>query len=233
MLRLVSGQAANAEDHRIFHHINGITKKTSNKQVITTLLVRLQAERKIGRKHAAKQQGYISKLSVSSYPQNTRVPISVKTKHSREWQGHLQEISEDYQAEGSNEITPPRKEPEDAADKVSACQVEQRSSEGHTKSQTTSNQNMDQYKLQANLGKALSVVLGQNEEVERIDKRPLELKKSKHKNKHLERNYKDALAHLQTKVLAENGRCKRELLDWEEMRTISWCTIWHRHLMKT
>ena len=39
---------------------------------------------------------------------------------------------------------------------------------------------------------------------------------SKHKNTHLESNYKDALAHLQTQVLAENGRCKRELLDWEE-----------------
>ena len=105
MLRLISGQAANAEeDERIFHRIKAITKKTSNysnNQVIPNLFVRLQAERKIGRKEdAAKQQGYISKLSESLRPpQNTRVPISVIKKHSREWQAHLQEIS-DFLQEG-------------------------------------------------------------------------------------------------------------------------------------
>ena len=105
MLRLVSGQAANAEEEeRIFHHIKGITKKTSNysnSQVIPNLFLRLQAEKQMGkREDVSKQQGYISTLSKSLPPlQNTRIPIDVIKTHAREWQAHLQQIS-DFLQEG-------------------------------------------------------------------------------------------------------------------------------------
>ena len=105
MLRLVSGQAANAEEEeRIFHHIKLITKRTSNysnDQVIPNIMVRLQAEKQMTRREdATKQDAHISTLSNALNPQhNTRIRISTIKMFEREWQAHLQEIS-DFLLEG-------------------------------------------------------------------------------------------------------------------------------------
>jgi hypothetical protein len=105
MLRLVSGQAANAEEEeRMFHHIKLITKRTSNysnDQVIPNIMVRLQAEKKMAqREDASKQDAHISMLSKALSPlRNTQIPISIIKKFEREWQAHLQEIS-DFVLEG-------------------------------------------------------------------------------------------------------------------------------------
>ena len=105
MLRLVSGQAANAgEEERMFHHIKQITKRTgnySNDQVIPNIMVCLQAEKQMAkREDASKQDVHISTLSKALSPlHNTRFPISVIRKFEREWQAHLQEIS-DFLLEG-------------------------------------------------------------------------------------------------------------------------------------
>jgi hypothetical protein len=105
MLRLVSGQAANAEEEeRMFHHIKLITKRTSNysnDQVIPNIMIRLQAEKQMAqREDASKQDAHISTLSKALSPlRNTRIPISTIKKFQREWQAHLQEIS-DFLLEG-------------------------------------------------------------------------------------------------------------------------------------
>ena len=100
MLRLVSGQAANAEEEeRMFHHIKQITKRTSNysdDQVIPNIMVRLQAEKQMTqREDVSKQDAHISTLSKAlNRRRNTRIPISTVKKFEREWQAHLQEISD-------------------------------------------------------------------------------------------------------------------------------------------
>ena len=105
MLHLVSGQAANTEEEeRIFHHIKLITKRTSNysnDQVIPNIMVCLQAEKQMARREdATKQDAHISTLSNALNPQhNTRIRISTIKKFEREWQAHLQEIS-DFLLEG-------------------------------------------------------------------------------------------------------------------------------------
>ncbi|KAK3746096.1 hypothetical protein QZH41_004621 [Actinostola sp. cb2023] len=106
MLRLVSGQAANAEaQERVFNSIKRITKQTSNnhpRQIITNLFIRLQAEKEMGLQgdDVSQQQAHISNLARSLPPAtNTRIPLSIIKKHSREWQAHLQQIS-DYLKEG-------------------------------------------------------------------------------------------------------------------------------------
>lgn len=105
MLRLVSGQAANAEEEeRMFHHIKLITKRTSNysnDQVIPNIMVRLQAEKQMTKRDdASKQDAHISTLSKALSPlRNTRIRISMIKKFEREWQAHLQEIS-DFLLEG-------------------------------------------------------------------------------------------------------------------------------------
>jgi len=106
MLRIISGQAANAEgQERIFNHIKRITKHTSNYhpgQIIPNLFIRLQAEKEMGLQgdDAGRQQAHISKLA-QCLPErsNTCIPISMIKKNSREWQAHLQQIS-DYLVEG-------------------------------------------------------------------------------------------------------------------------------------
>ena len=98
MLRLVSEQAANAEEEeRMFHHIKQITKRTSNysdDQVIPNIMVRLQAEKQMTqREDVSKQDAHISTLSKAlNCCRNTRIPISTVQKFEREWQAHLQEI---------------------------------------------------------------------------------------------------------------------------------------------
>ena len=105
MLRLVSGQSANAEEEeRIFNHIKGITKNTSNyssSQIIPNVFVRLQAENKAKTDESVqRQQHEISHLAKALQPPlNTSIPFSLIEKHSREWQAHLMEIS-DFLAEG-------------------------------------------------------------------------------------------------------------------------------------
>ncbi|KAK3709657.1 hypothetical protein QZH41_010994 [Actinostola sp. cb2023] len=106
MLRLISGQAANAEaQERIFNSIKQITKQTSNnhpRQIITNLFIRLQAEKEMGLQgdDVSQQQAHISNLARSLPPAtNTHIPLSIIKKHSREWQAHLQQIS-DYLKEG-------------------------------------------------------------------------------------------------------------------------------------
>ena len=106
MLRIISGQAANAEgQERIFNHIKRITKRTNNYhpgQIIPNLFIRLQAEKEMGLQQAdaVRQQASISKLA-ECLPErtNTHVPLAMIKKHSREGQAHLQQIS-DYIVEG-------------------------------------------------------------------------------------------------------------------------------------
>ena len=100
MLHIISGQASNAEQQeRIFNHIKRITRHTSNYhpgQIIPNLFVRLQAEREMGLQEddAANQQAQISNLSKClPSPTNTCVPLTLIQKHCREWQAHLQQIS--------------------------------------------------------------------------------------------------------------------------------------------
>ena len=106
MLRIISGQSANAErQERIFNSIKRITKLTSNYHpghVIPNLFVRLQAEKELGLQgnDAARQQEQVSNLAKSLPPlHNTVIPITIIKKHSTEWQAHLQHIS-DFLLEG-------------------------------------------------------------------------------------------------------------------------------------
>ena len=106
MLRLISGHAANAEgQERIFNNIKRITKNTSNYhhgQIIPNLFIRLQAEREMGlhEDEISHQEAQISKLSTClPESKNTRIPLATVRKYSREWQAHLQNIS-DFLLEG-------------------------------------------------------------------------------------------------------------------------------------
>lgn len=108
MLRIISGQAAHAEDQeRIFNHLKRITKMTSNYRpghLIPNMLVRLQAEKELGNLEdsVSSQQSHISKLAKCLPPlTNTRIPLYVVRKHSRERQAHLQQIS-DFLLEGKD-----------------------------------------------------------------------------------------------------------------------------------
>ena len=80
------------------------------------------------------------------------------------------------------------------------------------------------YTLQSKLGKALAVVLGQTDQVERFDRRHVELKQSTKRNNRAEKqkleDYKQDLAYLQTKVLAKNTEAKNCLLEWEKEQCI-------------
>ena len=106
MLRIVSGQASNAEgQERIFNSIKRITKQTSNYhpgQIIPKIFIRLQAEKEIGlqENNTERQQAHVSKLS-KCLPQQTniQIPIALIKKHNRSWQAHLQQTS-DFLAEG-------------------------------------------------------------------------------------------------------------------------------------
>jgi len=101
MLRLISGLASNTEEQeRIFNAIKRITKQTSNYhpgQIIPNLLVRLQAENELGLHDddVGRQQSQISKLAKSLPPAtNSCFPKTIIIKYSREWQAHLQQISD-------------------------------------------------------------------------------------------------------------------------------------------
>jgi hypothetical protein len=106
MVRLISGQASNAEQQeRIFNHIKRITRSTSNyhpEQIIPNLLVRLQAEKEmhLHADDASQQQAERSKLA-EVLPSNTNTSISLRLirRHPRDWQAHLQCIS-DFLIEG-------------------------------------------------------------------------------------------------------------------------------------
>jgi len=106
MLRLISGQASNAEAQEIiFNSIKRITKQTSNNHpghIIPNLFIRLQAEKEMELQgdDVGKQQAHISNLAKSLPPAtNTCIPISIIKKYNHEWQAHLQQIS-DYLIEG-------------------------------------------------------------------------------------------------------------------------------------
>lgn len=106
MLRIISGQSANAErQERIFNSIKRITKNTSNYHsghIVPNLFIRLQAEKEMGLKgnDVQRQQAHVANLSKSlPKPVNTLIPISFIKKHPREWQAHLQHIS-DFLLEG-------------------------------------------------------------------------------------------------------------------------------------
>lgn len=99
MLRIISGQASHAEDQeRIFNNLKRITKTTSNYhqgQIIPNMLIRLQAEKEMGNSnnYVASQQSHVTKLARCLPPStNTRIPLSLVKKYSREWQAHLQQI---------------------------------------------------------------------------------------------------------------------------------------------
>ena len=105
MLRLVSGQSASAEEEeRIFNHIKGITKQTSNyshTQIIPNIFLRLQAETEMKEGESVQQQQHrISHLAESLPPnENTCIPLALIKKYPRQWQAHLMQIS-DFLMEG-------------------------------------------------------------------------------------------------------------------------------------
>lgn len=106
MLRIISGQSAHTENQeRIFNHLKRITKSTSNYHpghVIPNMLIRLKAEKEMGdlENSVSTQQSSISKLSKCLPPQeNTKIPLDMVQRYSREWQAHLQQIS-DFLLEG-------------------------------------------------------------------------------------------------------------------------------------
>ena len=106
MLRIVCGQSINAEkQERFFNQFKRITNTTSNynpRQIIPNTFIRLQAQKELGQQqnNTAKQQAYISNLAQClPAATNTRVPLAIVRKYTREWQAHLQQIS-DYLLEG-------------------------------------------------------------------------------------------------------------------------------------
>ena len=106
MLRIISGLSANAEkQERIFNAIKRITNRTSNYHpghIIPNVFIRLQAEKEldIEQNDVARQQAVISNLAKClKAPSNTRIPLAMVRKYSREWQAHLQQVS-DFLAEG-------------------------------------------------------------------------------------------------------------------------------------
>ena len=106
MLRIVCGQSINAEkQERFFNQFKRITNTTSNynpRQIISNTFIRLQAQKELGQQqdNTAKQQAYISNLAQClPAATNTHVPLAIVRKYTREWQAHLQQIS-DYLLEG-------------------------------------------------------------------------------------------------------------------------------------
>ena len=101
MIRLISGLASNAEEQeRTFNAIKRITKQTSNynpEQIIPNLMIRLQAEKELElrKDDVGRQQSQISKLKKSLPPTtNTQISKGIIMKYNREWQAHLQRISD-------------------------------------------------------------------------------------------------------------------------------------------
>lgn len=82
--------------------------------------------------------------------------------------------------------------------------------------------NIEEPQLKSRLAKAISVVLGNTDEVMFFDKKYTQLKevlKSNPKNlsiNQLESNYKNMLAQIQTKILAKGRSVKKELKNWEK-----------------
>ena len=106
MLRLISGQASNAEQQeRMFNHVKRITRSTSNyhaEQIIPNLFVRLQAEKEMSlhSDDVSQQQAEISYLTRSlPPPANTKISFSFIQRYRGAWQAHLQRIS-DFLLEG-------------------------------------------------------------------------------------------------------------------------------------
>ena len=108
MLRLISGQASNAEQQeRIFNHIKRITGSTSNyhpEQIIPNLLVRHQAENEM-HLHAndtSQQQAEITKLAEVLPPNtNTSIPLRLIRNHDGVSVRHTKFISNGNEAEDS------------------------------------------------------------------------------------------------------------------------------------
>ena len=106
MLRIISGLSANAEkQEQIFNAIKRITNRTINYHpghIIPNVFIRLQAEKEldIEQNDVARQQAVISNLAKClKAPSNIRIPLAMVRKYSREWQAHLQQVS-DFLAEG-------------------------------------------------------------------------------------------------------------------------------------
>ncbi|CAB4002167.1 Hypothetical predicted protein [Paramuricea clavata] len=101
--RLISGKSCHAEEQeRVFNAVTNITRSTSSYKpdhIIGNVLLRIQAEKKLGEYHSEntidQQQNHISKLA-KSLPSlgNTVVPFSIITRHSKSWQTHLERISD-------------------------------------------------------------------------------------------------------------------------------------------
>ncbi|KAK3715334.1 hypothetical protein QZH41_010105 [Actinostola sp. cb2023] len=104
-LRIISGKAINAEDEeRLFNAINSITNATSSNHpnhIIGNILIRLQAEEELQeinrgtRSYQAEQKSKIQKLA-DSLPEflDTIFPPYILEKYPREWQAHLERISD-------------------------------------------------------------------------------------------------------------------------------------------
>ena len=63
------------------------------------------------------------------------------------------------------------------------------------------------------------VVIGKTKEVKNLDKKHMNLKelsKSNRRDKELEKNYMEDLAHVQTQVLTENRKLQASLVEWEK-----------------
>ena len=108
MLRIICGQSVNAEKQDGFFNLfKKITNRTSNYhpgKIIPNLLVCMQAREELQEEEQDDKPGSIqkeiSKLAQSlPPPTNTRIPQALIKQHSREWQAHLQQIS-DYLLEG-------------------------------------------------------------------------------------------------------------------------------------
>jgi len=102
-VRLISGKAVNAEDEeRLFNSINGITNSTSSKRpghIIGNLLIRLQAEEQLKEiNEGSRTLEYLNKIQVlaKSLPTflDTLIPPYILDKYPREWQAHLERISD-------------------------------------------------------------------------------------------------------------------------------------------
>lgn len=102
-LRIVSGTSVNAEDEeRLFSSINGITKSTSSKHpghIIGNVLIRLQAEEELREVNegcrSSEQENKIKRManSLPEFP-DTLIPAYILQKYPREWQAHLERISD-------------------------------------------------------------------------------------------------------------------------------------------
>ena len=97
MLRIISGQSSHTENQeKLLNHLKRTTKSTSKYHpghVIPNMLIRLKAEKKMGDldNSVTKQQPSISKLSKCLPPlKETKIPLDMIQRHSREWQAHLQ-----------------------------------------------------------------------------------------------------------------------------------------------